>query len=92
MVGHPALALTTAAKTVAMFGKPSTPRSDGLHFRGSEGACRHTDSVLTALKSAGLAVPSGWSTQGSRGAARSQPSGSYSQALQTGNMFELLNQ
>ena len=92
VVGHPALALTTAAKTVAMFGKPSTHRSVGIHFRGSEGARRHTDSVLTALKSAGLAVPTGWSTQSRRGAARSQPSGSYSQALQTGNMFELLNQ
>ena len=63
VVGHPALALTTAAKTVAMFGKPSTHRSVGIHFRGSEGARRHTDSVLTALKSAGLAVPTGWSTQ-----------------------------
>ena len=56
VVSHPALALTTAAKTVAMFGKPSTHRSVGIHFRGSEGARRHTDSVLTALKSA---VPTG---------------------------------
>ena len=91
VIGHPALALTTAAKTVALFGPPSAPRSDGIHFRGSEGARRHTDSVCTALKSAGLAQETGWSTQGRRGAARLQPSGSYSQALRTNNMFESLN-
>ena len=91
VVGHPALALTTEAKTTALFGHPSSPRSDGIHFRGSEGARRHTDSVLTAFKSAGLAQEAGWRTQGPRGAARLQPSGNYSQALQTGNMFYSLN-
>ena len=31
VVGHPALALTTEAKTPALFGHPSSPRSDGTH-------------------------------------------------------------
>ena len=91
VVGHPALALTTEAKTPALFGHPSSPRSDGIHFRGSEGARRHTDSIVTALKSAGLALPGGWTTQGRRGAASLQPSGSNSQAVETGNMFGPLN-
>ena len=91
MVGYPALALTTAAKTVALFGQPSSHRSDGIHFRGYEGAHRHTDSVMTALKSAGLAQETGWRTQGHRGGATVQPSGSYSQGIQTSNMFEPLN-
>ena len=94
VVGHPSLAPTTEEKTTIMFGIPSSPRSDGIHFRGSEGSCRHTDSVMSALKSAGLAapdVPAGWRTQGRRGAARLHPSGSYSQALPTGNKFQPLN-
>jgi hypothetical protein len=91
VVGHPALALTTAAKTVDMFGSPSSTHSDGIHFRGAGGSRRHTDSVLTALKTAGLALPAGWRTQGRRGAATVQPSGSDSQGIQTGNMFESLN-
>ena len=91
VIGHPSLALTTTAKTAVLFGHPSAPRSDGIHFRGSEGARRHTDSIVTALKSAGLALPGGWTTQGRRGAASLQPSGSNSQAVETGNMFGPLN-
>ena len=95
--GHPSLAPTTEEKTTAMFGSPSSPRSDGIHFRGSEGSRSHTDSVILALKSAGLAapaataIPAGWRTQGRRGAARLHPSGSFSQALWTGNSFQPLN-
>jgi hypothetical protein len=88
VVGHPSLSPTTEAKTTAMFGSPSSPRRDGIHFRGSEGVRRHTNSVFSALKSAGLA---GWNTQGSRGAARLHPPGSNSQALQTENRFQPLN-
>ena len=89
MVGHPSLASTTEAKKTAMFGSPTNPRNDGIHLRGSEGARRHTDSVISALKSAGLA---GWTTQGRQGAARIQPASSYSRAAQTGNRFQpLLN-
>ena len=89
VVGHPSLSLTTEAKTTAMFGPPASPRSDGIHFRGSEGARRHTDSVLSALKSTGL---TGWSTQGRRGAARFQPSDTYNQqTMQPGNRFQPLN-
>ena len=95
VVGHLALALTAAAaNTEAMFGQRSSRRSDGVHFRGPEGARQHTDSVLSALKVAGLdvpVVPSGWSTQGRQGAARLQPSDSYNQGLQTHNMFQSLN-
>ena len=94
VVGHLALTLTAAANTEAMFGQRSSRRSDGVHFRGPEGARQHTDSVLSALKVAGLdvpVVPSGWSTQGRQGAARLQPSGSYNQGLQTHNMFQSLN-
>ena len=88
VTGHPSLSPTTEAKTTAMFGSPANPRSDGIHFRGAEGARRHTDSVISALKSAGLA---GWNTQGHRGAARLQPSGPNSQTGQTGNRFQPLN-
>jgi hypothetical protein len=88
VVGHPSLSPTTEAKTTAMFGRPSSRRSDGIHFRGGEGARRHTDSVKAALMSAGLA---GWTTQGRRGAANFHPAGNNSQTLQTGNMFETLN-
>ena len=35
--------------------------------------------------------PSGWTTQGSRGAARAQQPASYSQALQTSNQWQVLN-
>ena len=91
VVAHPSLALTTPAKTVALFGLPSSPRSDGIHFRGSEGRRCHTDSVLTALKSAGLAQEAGWHTQGRRGGATVQPPGSHSQGIQTSNMFGSLN-
>ena len=91
VVGHPSLSPTTEAKTTAIFGNPASPRRDGIHFRGSEGARRHTDSVASALKSAGLALPAGWRAQGRRGSARFQPTRSYSQALPTVNMFEPLN-
>ena len=90
VVGHPSLSPTTEAKTTAMFGHPSTRRSDGIHFRGGSGARRHTDSVMSALRSAGLAG-AGWTTQGRRGAASFHPAGNNSQTLQTGNMFETLN-
>ena len=92
--GHPSLAPTTEEKTTAMLGSPSSPRSDGIHFRGPEGSRSHTDSVISALKSAGLAaaaVPAGWRTQGRQGAARLHPSGSFRQALQTGSSFQPLN-
>ena len=94
VVGHLALTLTAAANTEAMFGQRSSRRSDGVHFRGPEGARQHTDSVLSALKVAGLdvpVVPSGLSTQGRQGAARLRPSGSYNQGLLTHNMFQSLN-
>ena len=91
VVGHPSLFPTTEAKTTAMFGLPSSHHSDGIHFRGSEGRRLHTDSVLTALKSAGLAQEAGWQTQGRRGGATVQPSGSYSRGIQTSNMFQSLN-
>ena len=52
---------------------------------------RHTDSVLTALKSAGLPLLGGWGTQGRQGAARVQPSGRNSQAAETNNSFHTLN-
>ena len=88
VVGHPSLYPTTEAKTAAMFGSPASPRRDGIHFRGSEGARRHTNSVMSAIRSAGLAD---WTTQGRRGAARIRPAGSYGQSIQTGNMFTPLN-
>ena len=88
MVGHPSLSPTAETKTTVMFGRPASRRSDGIHFRGSQGARRHTDSVRSALMAAGLA---GWTIQGRRGAANIHPAGSYSQALQTGNSFEPLN-
>ena len=88
VVGHPSLSTTSEAETLAMFGSRSSPRSDGIHFRGSEGARWHTDSVIAALKSAGLAE---WRSQGRRGAASLHPSGSYGQAVETANMFQPLN-
>ena len=94
VVGHPSLAPTTKEKTTKMFGSPSSPRSDGIQFRGSEGSRRHTDSVVSALRSAGLAapaVPAEWRTQGRRGAARLHPSGNFSQVVETGNTFQPLN-
>ena len=96
---HSSLAPSTEAKKVAIFGPDS--RSDGIHLKGAEGAKRHTSSVVAALQSAGLAPPSSqlaatsqgssWATQGPRGAARVQPVGSYSQALQTTNSWQVLN-
>ena len=96
---HSTLTPSTEAKKVAIFGPSS--RSDGIHFKGPEGTKRHTSSVVAALQSAGLAPPSSqlaataqgssWTTQGRRGAARVQPSGSSSQPPMTTNSWQVLN-
>ena len=64
------------------------PGNDGIQFKGKEGVRRHTDSVVRALRVAGIAT---WSVQPHRGAVRPQPSSpSYSRVLQT-NRFQALN-
>ena len=71
MVGHPALVPKTTAKTVALFGQPFSRRSDGIHLWGSGGARQHTDSVLRALKTAGLALPAAWHPRAAEGSPQS---------------------
>ena len=90
LAGHPSLLPATQdpANRAAVFGKPSARGMDGIHFRGKEGNKRHTRSVISALKSAGLG---GWSSQGPRRAGRQEAGRSYSQAVRTSNQFEVLN-
>ena len=85
VASHSGLNPSTEEKTVAIFGPRN--RGDGIHLRGSEGPRRHTSSVISALKSVGIA---GWSTQASKGSAKPQFM-SYSQALKTNNRFQQLN-
>ena len=68
----------------ATFGSPSARSSDGIHFRGKEGGKRHTSSIISALKSAGLG---GWSSQGPRRAGRQEAGRSYSQVVSTSNQY-----
>ena len=86
VVGHPTLSPTYVGRRNGLFGPPH-PRNDGIHFRGKEGVRRHTDSVVSALRVAGIAS---WSVQSRRGAARPS-SPSYSQVVQTSNRFSVLN-
>ena len=90
VAGHTSLLPATQDPAIrsAVFGSPSTRGSDGIHFRGSEGNNRHTSSVISALKSAGLG---GWSSQGPRGAARLPAARTYSQMVGTSNQFQALN-
>ena len=90
VAGHTALLPATQDPAIrsAMFGSPSARETDGIHFRGSEGSYRHTSSLITALKSAGLG---GWSSQGPRGAARQPAVRTYSQVVGTSNHFKVLN-
>ena len=72
----------------AVFGSCSSRGSDGIHFRGKEGNNRHTSSVISALKSAGLG---GWSSQRPRKTGRQEASRSCSQVASTSNQFKVLN-
>ena len=85
VASHTSLNPLTEEKTVAIFGPRN--RGDGIHLRGAEGPRRHTSSVISALKSVGIA---GWSTQAGKGSAKPQVI-SYSQALKTNNRFQHLN-
>ena len=90
VAGHPSLLPATQDPAIrsAVFGKPSARGTDGIHFRGKEGNKRHTSSVISALKSAGLG---GWSSQAPRRAGRQEAARSYSQVASTSNQYEVLN-
>ena len=71
-----------------LFGSPSARSNDGIHFRGKQGSKRHTSSVISALKSAGLGD---WNTQGCPRDGSQQDGRTYSQVARTGNRYEVLN-
>ena len=90
VAGHPSLLPATQDPAIrgAVFGSPSARGTDGIHFRGNEGTTRHTSSVITALKSAGLG---GWRSQRTRRSVRQPAGNSNSQTVRTSNQFEVLN-
>ena len=94
VVGHPSLTVRAQAKGEAMFGLPSYPSTDGIHYRGAEGRQGLTFSIIEGLKAAVVtssAQPEGWMVQGRQGAATSPaPAATYSQVT-TGNRFAVLN-
>ena len=63
-----------------LFGSPSARSNDGIHFRGKQGSKRHTSSVISALKSAGLGD---WNTQGCPRDGSQQDGRTFSQAVRT---------
>ena len=76
-----------------MYGLPSNPSCDGIHFRGVKGSQSVTASIIEGLTTAGAteSLPEGWMVQGRRGAATSPaPAATYSQVV-TGNRFQVLN-
>jgi hypothetical protein len=88
VASHTSLHPTSLEMRSAVFGSPSASSTDGIHFRGKEGKKRHTSSIISALKTAGL---SGWRVQGRQGAGRLQNGRTYSQAVGTSNQYEVLN-
>jgi hypothetical protein len=71
-----------------LFGSASARGTDGIHLRGKQGSKRHTNSLISALKTAGL---SGWTGQ-RRPRDGSQHDGrTYRQVVETSNRYEVLN-
>ena len=62
----------------AIFGSPSSPKSDGIHMRGNRGSRLYTDCILNAVKSAGLG-------------SSATPTVAASYSIATSNMFDLLS-
>ena len=62
----------------AIFGSPSSPKSDGIHMRGNRGSRLYTDCILNAVKSAGLG-------------SSVTPTVAASYSIPTSNMFDLLS-
>ena len=88
VASHSSLQPTSLEMRTALFGFPSARNTDGIHFRGNEGKKRHTSSIISALKTAGLGD---WSVQGRQGAGRQQNARTYSQAVGGRNQYEVLN-
>ena len=88
VANHSSLDPTSEDLKSALFGPPSSRRTDGIHLRGSESGRRHTSSVISVLKSVGLG---GWSIQSRQGAGRQQNSQTHSQVVQTSNKYNILN-
>ena len=98
MVGHPSLATTSDSQRQALFGLPASRGTDGIHFRGTEGSNLFTHSIVEGLKAASAeaaGLPTGWITQGRRGAATipstATPASSTSNQIPTYNRFTVLN-
>ena len=98
VVGHPSLAPSLTSNSShrqqAMFGRPGSKGTDGIHYRGAEGSKYLTNSIVEGIKSTAPSapLPTGWRTQLRRGAA-SIPSTASSATSQvsTNNRFMVLN-
>ena len=88
VASHSSLQPTSLEMSSALFGFPSARSTDGIPFRGNEGKKRHTSSIISALKTAGLVD---WRVQGRRGAGSLENVSTYSQALGRSNQYEVLN-
>ena len=88
VASHSSLQPTSLEMSSALFGFPSARSTDGIPFRGNEGKKRHTSSIISALKTAGLVD---WRVQGRQGAGSQENVSTYSQALGRSNQYEVLN-
>jgi hypothetical protein len=84
---HTSFRFDTEEKIVDIFGHYSSPRYDGIHLVGKLGRQLYTDSVLTAVRTAGI---SDWTTQGIRCSARVQ-SNIDTYNVVTNNKYGMLN-
>ena len=89
VASHSSLHPTSQNMQSDMFGFPSDRGTDGIHFRGKQGSKKHTNSIISALKTTGLG---GWKSGRSYQRDGSpQESRTYSQTVRTSNRYEALN-
>ena len=88
VASHDSLTPTSQAMKFALFGSPTVRGTDGIHFRGRGSNKRHTNSVISALKTVGLG---GWTVQSGLGAGRPQRDQTPNQTVRTSNQYSLLN-